>query len=268
MKINQAETIEEVINELDKIILWSLDNKSPLGYFPSLYKQVTARVKEGVEQEEFADNHRMERLDVAFANRYLEAFAAYLENGTLTKSWQLTFDAQQQWWPLVLQHLMVGMNAHIHLDLGIAAAQTSPGDSVHHLKEDFNAINALLCLMIDQVQDALVFAWKPLKLIDAVAGQLDEGIAGHGIRFSRDFAWGNALRFSGMPYGASVWDEEIIKLDEKVSKWGNKMIKPGGLFGLTAKCIRIMENKDVVKCIESLNNNKVLLKKPSLSKSE
>jgi len=42
---------------------------------------------------------------------------------TPTESWVKAFDATEFWWLIVLQHLLMDMNAHINLDLGIAAAE-------------------------------------------------------------------------------------------------------------------------------------------------
>ncbi|NIR65754.1 MAG: hypothetical protein GWN00_24945 [Aliifodinibius sp.] len=91
-----------------------------MGYFAALYRKVTIRVK-----EEFEDPERMERLDVLFANRYLEAFEQYHTRKETTVSWKLAFDTCKRWRPIVLQHLLLGMNTHIRLDLGVAAAETA-----------------------------------------------------------------------------------------------------------------------------------------------
>ena len=68
-----ARDIDEVIAQLDDIIARSIRDGSRLGYFAALYRKVTAKVKEGIAQGRFEDGPRMERLDVTFANRYLEA---------------------------------------------------------------------------------------------------------------------------------------------------------------------------------------------------
>ena len=69
-----AETIDQVIEQLDDIIDWSIIRSSRLGYFAALYRKVTIKVKDGIRDGYFEDAERMERLDVIFANRYLEAF--------------------------------------------------------------------------------------------------------------------------------------------------------------------------------------------------
>ena len=72
-----ARTIDEVIEHLDDVIALARSEKSRLGYFAVLYRNVTIKVKEGILAGSFEDGARMERLDVAFANRYLDALKRY-----------------------------------------------------------------------------------------------------------------------------------------------------------------------------------------------
>lgn len=59
-----AQTIDEVIDQLDRIIKECLADDSKLAFFPILYRKVTIAVKEGIERKDFDDNERMEKLDV------------------------------------------------------------------------------------------------------------------------------------------------------------------------------------------------------------
>ena len=112
-----ARTIDEVIEQLDHIIQRSRHNSSRIGFFAILYRQVTARVREGILSGRFQDGARMERLDVAFANRYLEALEQYRLGEQPSRCWLAAFQGASSWRLLVLQHLLLGMNAHINLDL-------------------------------------------------------------------------------------------------------------------------------------------------------
>ena len=69
-----ADTIDEVVERLTEIVEWSRAANSRLGYFAALYRKVTVKVHEGIADGFFDEGDRMERLDVIFANRYLEAF--------------------------------------------------------------------------------------------------------------------------------------------------------------------------------------------------
>ena len=102
-----AKTIDQVIQQLDDIIGRTKRDKSRLGYFAALYRKVTIKVKAGISEDFFEDGERMERLDVIFANRYLEAFEQNQKNIPPTRSWQLAFETAKCWWPIVLQHLLL-----------------------------------------------------------------------------------------------------------------------------------------------------------------
>jgi hypothetical protein len=117
-----ATSIDEVLVELDVIIKACRERGSADGYFAALYRRVTAEVKAGIARAGFEDGARMEQLDVAFANRYLDAWTHKEQGVRITESWEVAFDCSRDYWPVVLQHLLLGMNAHINLDLGIAAA--------------------------------------------------------------------------------------------------------------------------------------------------
>lgn len=95
-----------------------------------------------------AQGARRARLDVAFARRHLDALDAWRERRAPSLSWRIAFEAARSRSLLVLQHMLLGMNAHINLDLGIAAAETSPGGSLAALHGDFLAINGGLAAIM------------------------------------------------------------------------------------------------------------------------
>src|ERR1035438_6733959 len=139
----EAQTIEEVITQLEKIISETLKTNDRIGYFTVLYHKVTCRVRDGINNNEFDDNIRMEKLDVLFANRFLDAYKQYTLGQQQTESWKVTFDASKHSSYLVLQHLLLGMNAHINLDLGIAVVEALKGKNLADVHNDFNKINTI-----------------------------------------------------------------------------------------------------------------------------
>jgi hypothetical protein len=224
LQIQQANTIAEVIGQLDRIIDWAIADSNRIGYFACLYRKVTVAVQEGVENDLFEDGPRMERLDVIFANRFLEAFRRHQNLENCPGSWLLAFQQARIWRPLVLQHLMLGMNAHINLDLGVAAAETMRGKDIHLIKNDFYKINDLLLSMIDEVQDQLASIFPLLRRIDMI-GRFDEMLAGAGIDLARRQAWSIAQAFAAYP--ETDWENKIQELDQKILKTGQRILQPG-----------------------------------------
>ena len=245
----RAATIDEVIAELDGLVAEARRQSSRLGYFPALYRKVTVAVKEGIAADRFEDGARMERLDVVFANRYLEAMAAR-RGGTATRSWQVAFDAAGRWWPIVLQHLLLGMNAHINLDLGVAAARTAPGGELAGLHNDFNAINDVLAELTDGVKEELATVWPRLRRLDRLAGDVDDRVVGFSIGKARDHAWKLAERLA--PMSRADQEAEIAATDRRVAKLGRLIWKPGPVARLKAGFVRLGERGTVPEIIDLL----------------
>jgi hypothetical protein len=76
----EAQTIDEVISQLETIIQNAIKSNSRAGYFAALYHKVTSRVKEGIQAGEFENGTRMEQLDVIFANRYIIAYNQLIDS--------------------------------------------------------------------------------------------------------------------------------------------------------------------------------------------
>ncbi|NIR47233.1 hypothetical protein GWO43_01955 [candidate division KSB1 bacterium] len=246
-----ATTIDEVIEQLNAIIARSREEKSRLGFFPVLYRDVTVKVKDGIASGRFEDGDRMERLDVLFANRYIEAYQQFRTGTQPTKSWQVAFDAANTWRLLILQHLLLGINAHINLDLGIAAARTAPGEQLPGLKADFHEINNILAELLDVVQDKIGVLSPWLGLLDQVGGRTDEAIVNFSIQKARDASWQVAERLA--PLSIEQQEAEIARLDQNVADFAQIVQNPGWLLRIISFLIRIAESGNVVKIINVLS---------------
>src|SRR5882672_6051841 len=108
------QNIDEVLMELDQIILRARNGRDRLGFFATLYRNVTIKVKEGIAAGLFEDGPRMEKLDVTFANRYLAALRSFRRGEPLSKCWLASFRIASNWSPIILQHLLTGTNAHVN----------------------------------------------------------------------------------------------------------------------------------------------------------
>ena len=194
-----SQRIDEVVAALTEIIDCCLEENSRLGYFPALYRKVTVRIGEGIESGEFENGEQMSRLDFVFANRYIDAFHQYRQGQPTTRSWQYAFEMAERPEPLLIQHLLLGMNAHINLDLGIAAAELCRGTALQPLKPDFFLVNEILSSLFDQVQEGINRESAAFKWVDWLAGPIDEAIGRFSLRQARRAAWGKAERLHDAP---------------------------------------------------------------------
>ncbi|WP_231424527.1 MULTISPECIES: DUF5995 family protein [Pedobacter] len=246
-----AKTITEVISRLDDIINHSFVAKSRAGYFACLYRKMTVAVQNGINDGLFADGPRMEKLDVIFANRYINAYCCNSNKTSLTSSWKSAFNATLQPYT-VIQHLLMGMNAHINLDLGIAAAETAKGSNIQLIKKDFDLINNIIGSLINIVQKDLEEICAPMKLVKYVDNESKESVINFSITAARNTAWANAVGLSAVP--PEIYDQYINSLDEKINVVARNIINPNFSQNLILRTVRIFEPNDVGEIIKFLKD--------------
>lgn len=248
---SSPQTIDDIIAEMDRVIERCIHEKSKLGYFAVLYRDVTLRVRDGIAAGRFEDGPRMERLDVIFANRYLDALHTYWGGGIPTQSWVVAFEAAHQWAPIILQHLLVGMNVHINLDLAIAAAQVAPGDALPGLERDFEEITVLLNEMVQGMETRIEQVSPWFRLIDWAGGRTNEQVCGFGMQQARDMAWMAAERLASLK--ADDLDREIAWHDKIVATLGRLIRTPLGIrLRLGLVLILLRESRDVPAVMRTL----------------
>jgi Family of unknown function (DUF5995) len=249
-----AESIDDVIRALDGIIDWAWNENSRLGYFAALYARVTRAVKEGIEKGQFQNGPLMERLDVNFAGRYLQAFEQCRSRAQPTSSWQVAFRAASWRYPIVVQHLLAGINAHINLDLGIAAAVTAPGQRLPGLETDFNQINGVLAGLVGAVEKEIAEVSPLIGLLEKFSLQTDTTIINFSLDKAREFAWSNAVRMASMT--ASELPAAILELDREVELLGRLVVAPPLLIKIQLCPIRIFESNNVRRVLDVLTRSK------------
>jgi len=247
-----AKTIDDVITALDHIIAESISNKSRLGYFAALYLKVTKAVKEGIESGQFSDGKQLGELDVMFANRYLEAYSQWKNKQPTSKSWAIAFEEAESSQVLILQHLLLGMNAHINFDLGIAAADVCGDRPIAVLKSDFDAINLVIGSLTNQVLNELGQVSPLLSLLGLHASNSNFALIQFSIDNARDGAWCFAEDLSQKK--GPDRDEFIARRDTTIRTLGESLAHTKGFARFTIWVIHLFETGNVRKAIGILND--------------
>ncbi|HWI63689.1 MAG TPA: DUF5995 family protein [Symbiobacteriaceae bacterium] len=245
-------SIDDVIIRLDDILALCARDRLRAGYFAALYRHMTLQVKLGMAAGHFEDNARMEHLDIRFAQRYFEAFDAWRSGRRPTESWHIAFEAAENRRLTILQQLLLGINAHINLDLGLSAAQTCPGSSLPGLHNDFNEINAIIATLTEQVQEEIGEVSPWIKLLDRVAGRTDETIVNFSIKIARNEAWD--LAREAAPLSPPSLGPLVERRDRYVAKLGRLVRNPGLLLGAATWLIAAREVQDVPTVIGVLSD--------------
>jgi len=245
-------TIDGVLAALDEIIERAAAENDPRAYFAFVYRRITAEIKRAIAAGEFADNARMERFDVAFANLYLAAEAAYQTGAPCSNCWKLSFRAAETGKHTVLQHILLGMNAHINLDLGVAAGRIMQGEDLNELAADFRKVNDNLASLIDELQAGSARHSFLLRWLDRFAKRRDEAALDFGMRAAREQAWvvAQAVWTAGPEQEAVV----IHRVDQNVTALGERFLRPRSrlLRWLLRQAVRWQAPSSVAVGIERL----------------
>jgi hypothetical protein len=246
-----AQSIDDVISSLQSIISDSISKRDRFGYFATLYLKVTEAVKLGIQHGQFQDGARMEKLDVTFANRYLNAYYLWQNKLEPTRSWKLAFQAVEKSSVLVLEHLLLGMSAHINLDLGIATAQTVGGLPLQGIHNDYDTMNSIIGGLTYGVLTELDKVSPLLSLLGLHSGNTNSVLIQFSIVNARDGAW----CFTEEIYGKSGADlaKAIDERDQNIFQLGSSLIHQKGLLAFTVWLIHCFETRNPKAVISVLN---------------
>ncbi len=225
--------------------------KDPLGYFAALYRQVTLRVKEGISQGAFEDGPRMSKFDAAFANAYFTAYDQYRKRRRPSLAWQFAFDRTASGRLIVLQDLVVAINAHINLDLGVVAGTAFPPPRLNGFHDDFDRINDILASLIPLARSAIEEFSPELAELSEVGGPDVAEALEFSVDVARDEAWRTATIVSLTP--DEVRPLTVLTVDGKAKLLGRVIADPPEPVGSVVRHIRRTESTDVVAIIAALD---------------
>jgi hypothetical protein len=198
------------------------------GYFPALYSRVTTKVAAAGIAEDLA---------VAFAGYYTRALRREVER---PRCWQATWDVAGDGRLLIVQHLLLGINAHVNHDLPLAVVEVAreAGD-LASLRGEFDAINDVLAATYLEV----------LRDLDGVARWTNEAAALGGgrmfnfsLRVARRQAWDAATRL--FPLDDAEAAAYRAELDRLVSVLAYLVTRPVLPARLLVPVLRRLEQRD------------------------
>lgn len=247
-------SIKAVIDSLDRVIDEAVANNSKEAYFAYVYRYTTAAVWEAIREGVFEDNERMEQFDVFFAQLYLDAHSAFHRRESCPSCWAMAFECDQRSGTTILQHISLGMNAHINLDLGVAAGRMMRGRDITALEADFNKVNDVLQEIIDGLQDKVARVSPLLGWVDWLAARLDERAVDVGMRSFRGRAWLVAQKV--WEAGPEKEAEVLQEFDDRAVQYARRVLHPPTIIlrGINRLAARL-ETRSVAKVIQALRED-------------
>jgi hypothetical protein len=233
-------TFDGCATAFKEVVGRSRRERDRVGLFACMYESVTAAVRGRCLDGTFAYADRMERFVATFAQRYFAAHDTWRNGGSPARSWSVAFEAATRWRPVVLQHLLLGMNAHINLDLGLTTATLAgTADRLPALRADFEAVNDVLASMVDRCQDELAAASPWFGLVDHLGVRHDEALICFSLRRARDQAWSLAQRLVALP--EDEWPAAVDRVDVEVAGIARRILHPGALPTAGLGIVRLRE---------------------------
>jgi len=177
----------------------SLPGNDGIVWFTRLYRSVTEAVEAQLGAQKFADPACLSRLDVVFANLYLDALRAWAAApAKAPRAWAPLFAARSTPRIAPIQFALAGMNAHINRDLPVAIVTTWQELKLELREQspehaDYLKVNTLLAQTEKKVKHW--FDTGFVGIVDASLGSADDRIAMWNVGRARDAAWvqGEAL---------------------------------------------------------------------------
>lgn len=208
--------------------------------FLRCYRLMTGNMLLAIKKGEFHDGPWVQQLLDHFADYYFTALANYEQDRPETPAvWTTTHRAAVQPKTLLLQNLLLGINAHINYDLVLTLYdvlapewQALSATARRQRYEDHRRVNTVIGRTVDAVQDSIVEPKEPLmQIVDALLGPVDELTASLMIRRWREEVWRHTLQMLAAPDEA---ERESLRqqVETLTLERAQAILRPAGLDSL------------------------------------
>lgn len=220
---NSYQSVSGVISSFEWLENDFFRHEDLRGVFATAYLHITRSIKEAIQAQSFHDNDWSEKYLIRFANLYRVALLNY-ETGSsnpVPKSWKAAFDLAKNRKGLIIQHLLLGINAHINHDLAIALYDVKIDPDRDHKYADHTNVNLILEKAADGLKRGVSKKYAPiLQRLDRGLGTVDDEITAFSIPKAREHAWSFAIALTA---ARADIEREILRksLDEQAAVLSN-----------------------------------------------
>ena len=204
----------QILTDADQV----LAEDDGLKWFNQLYLAVTTAVRDSLGHATFNDGPWLSKLDVVFANLFLDALGkADPDVSGAPSAWRPLLAARADKGLAKIQFALAGMNAHINRDLPVAIIEiyqmdrAGPQTASDRHYADYERVNGILDTIETQVKR--VFTTGIIGVADVAAGQIDDILAMWSVRAARDAAWTHAELLWHLRRLPTLQNDFLMKLD-------------------------------------------------------
>jgi hypothetical protein len=243
---HRATTVRGVLEDtIDALRTVALESEDGSGYFPAMYARVTDRIDRAVVEGRFGDATGMIDLARSFAGWYLRP-----RSGTepIPGSWRAAWDVGGDGRLLIVQHLLLGINAHVNHDLPQVVIEVADRRrDLTGIRADFDAINDVLAGTLPHVLRDLGRASRWVNAAGAAGGGR---LFSFSLTAARDQAWRYASRC--WPLDPQHRSREAATLDEMVRVLAYLVTRPGRPVRWLVPIARRLEEDDPRRVMRDL----------------
>ncbi len=247
------QTLAEALERLESIVAYERSRESAMVFFPVWLFQTAETVRHSIKSSRFENGARMDRLMVVLLRRYFEAYDARHAGKPCSLSWQAAFDAAVNEKLTVLQHLLLGLNASLNLDLSIAAAEIRPGETIFGLRPDFERLSETMATCTLLVWKRMFRTWLPHAWLDQMLRTEDDGLVHFSLKNARYHAWRAAASLA-MTTDKLTENALIQQLDSNVAALAQRIVKPGWVMQMGLNILFNHEKDNFFDQIDLLTN--------------
>ncbi len=185
-------SVDDVVKQLSAFENHCLTAGDLRGVFATAYLHITKSIQAEFDGNTFHDKDWVEIYLVRFGNLYREALIHYEkgQSDKVPKSWKISFELAEQKEGLIIQHLLLGINAHINHDLAIALFDVGIDPEREAKYHDHTKVNEVLEAATDDLKKHVANKYAPiLKRIDRKTGYLSNDAVNFSIPKAREHAW-------------------------------------------------------------------------------
>jgi hypothetical protein len=234
--------LDDTIDELRTV---ALDATDATGHFPAMYARVTDRVRGDVASGRFTDGETMVEFARAFASWYLRPLSGDVP---LPGSWRAASDVASDGRLLIVQHLLLGINAHVNHDLPQVVVELAERrGELAALRHDFDTINDVLAETMPFVLRDLARVSRWVNLAAARGGKQ---LFKFSLTAARRQAWRSAVLLEPLDRAAS--DAAAAELDRAVRVLAYLITEPARPFSWLVPFGRRLEEHDPRRVTRSL----------------
>jgi len=177
--------------------------------FASVYTLTTLRMAESIDSGSYLNTAWMKSYQTEFANHYRSALRAFVlgNRSQVPNAWLKAFDSAAAGQTLIIQDVLLGMNAHINFDLPFAIEAVKISPSTNSRYADHNRVNDVLAAVGDEIIAALGSLYgSNYAALDSALGPLDELLLATGMSEARQNAWSNAVLLTA----SAPWNRWLV----------------------------------------------------------